>query len=489
MQSVDTRLKAASLRADTATAILGPESASFLAVRGRYPDGGEFELDALLLGEYHTLARKGSAHEMPALELMMAAVYRAVHGATPRCCDIFLEHHVKREVTLKGGGRYQQTTGGTFTHRPGVNTMWDMRRDLASCIPNPKGGRRKSGCPLGTDQVRVHNWDIRPRTQYALEYSLMLKTYSAKDGTVSLPPSFRTNLLQWQRFFMGLDPNGKFTTKPFPTSMLNELRKHYLDGSGPLLKQFMELHADGVRLVQKRARKLGVDRALWLAGLVIKTSIRPHFFLNIASAATDYYTLLRMLAPNVERAASPCSFSLPGGVTPRCCIVYAGAAHTDHLQLVLGEMVHATWPPLPMSRVTKGVPLGKMQYHPGPPSKTVSALLERMGLRRQEAGGGGAAPPAPGRDNPSLMPTSKHLTVVELKRKLKALGLGVSGNKEALIKRLKDHKKPKKQPPKSAHSKKTVAQLKKELRGLGSPVSGRKAQLIKRLQARTSQVA
>ena len=105
---------------------------------------------------------------MPALELMKAAVYRAVHGATPRCCDIFLKHHVKREVTLHGGGRYQQTSTGKLTpHLPGVNTMFDMRRELASCIPNPKGGRRKSGCPLGTEQVRVHNWDIRPTQQYA----------------------------------------------------------------------------------------------------------------------------------------------------------------------------------------------------------------------------------------------------------------------------------------------------------------------------------
>lgn len=60
---MQTRLKAASLRADTATVILGPDSASLLAVRGQYPDGGAFELDALLLGEYHTLARKESAHE------------------------------------------------------------------------------------------------------------------------------------------------------------------------------------------------------------------------------------------------------------------------------------------------------------------------------------------------------------------------------------------------------------------------------------------
>ena len=94
--------------------------------------------------------------------------------------------------------------------------------------------------------------------------------------------------------------------------------------------------------------------------------------------------------------------------------------------------------------------------------------------------------------------TSGQLTVAELKRKLKALVLGVLGNKGALLKRLKDHKpmqQPKQSPMQptkrsqkrpSPHSKKTVAQLKKELRGLGSPVSGRKAELIKRLQARTS---
>ena len=391
-------------RVAAGTSMLGPGGAALLKVRGRYPDpdGGEFALDVLLIAEEHTppIAPE-SPRDIPMIDVLRTASLWAASGATPRCLDILLEEHVQRAYSERGRMM-------PLWRPEGVTTLDLLRHQLQGCIPrhpevDSRGyARHTSRCVLGDRQVRVHAFDTR--------------TYTLP---VDHPPAHQTekteyvvndkNRTQWLRFFMGLEGLP-------PKGPMRRALEASLGGAYSINLEIAEY--DKMRaLVLKRARKLGMRRAEWVAELCIPTGTpntpwepRARRSLVIQqSDAADYYTLLRMLAPNDHPERSPCAADLPGARCPACVIVYAGADHVDHIHRVLMRMEGGPDPPGPSMSArldakehmsssqlmsTKRTRMSEVIVRGRAPLETIGEMLAEMGLRpaeraRADQGGGG----------------------------------------------------------------------------------------------------
>lgn len=456
-------------------AIVGPCDADILHVRGRFPSGQPINVNVTLLGEFHTPAIPPGPHDVTTLQLLERAADRA--RATDQCVDIYLEHSIMRAVKLSTGREFAQQRFHLATG-PHVNTLNLLRYDLVPCIPKATTAKTFSytsphKCPLGRRDVRVHTWDIRPNLRRDASNAAALKRFW--DATLKLGPpdlGVQQNYRKWTAFFMGMDPTGGFTDQPWPQAWLNELTRHFLGGDKKLLPGIMSALEAGFARVRKRVAKIGVDNARFLAYYVIEAAGVPVANVEITSQATNFYILLRMFAPNIVRAGSPCAASVDGAVTPHTCIVYAGAAHTKHVQNILAHMTGQAFDKPTDSPFRKRVPLTQVTVdgHPGK-IKTVDRLLAVM------FGEGGALPSheppwPPARPVPDKYRAPKH--------------------PPAKYPPAKPTKKPpakpaRKPPPASsvdALRKLTVVKLKDRLRKRGLPVSGRKEQLIRRLLGR-----
>ena len=295
------RLKVASNQAESARRLLGPYWGELMNLELKDVSQSQ-AIDVLLLGERHDqpFCVPQSPDEISMQTFLQAAAYRAAYGSSPRCCDIFIEYpSIDRKLPE------------WYTSCPG--TLGHLCRSLAPCIPESLGvGIRSEGCPLGRHQVRVHAFDTRaPMVQMDLIAERFVP--------------------DWMHFFMGLDLDGQVTLKPFPQVFFDD----YASMHGLDMPDLMRFHTQMVKRVQRRAHKLGVERAERIAQLVIQTAPMTQHVFKIQSHASNFYLVLRMLAPSRVRPSSPCVATRPGGTVPRCCIVYAGQSHTEHVRDIL----------------------------------------------------------------------------------------------------------------------------------------------------------
>jgi hypothetical protein len=295
------RLKVASNQAESARRLLGPYWGVLMNLELK-DDSQSQAIDVLLLGERHDqpFSVPQSPDEISMQTFLQAAAYRAAYGSSPRCCDIFIEYpSIDRKLP-----EWYPSCPGTLAH---------LCSSLAPCIPESPGvGIRSEGCPLGRHQVRVHAFDTRaPRVQMHLVTEEFVQ--------------------DWMYFFMGLDLDGQVTLKPFPQRFFVD----YASMHSMYMPDLMRFHTQMVKRVQRRAHKLGVERAERIAQLVIDTAPMTRHVFKIQSHASNFYLVLRMLAPSRVRPSSPCVATRPGGTVPRCCIVYAGQSHTEHVRDIL----------------------------------------------------------------------------------------------------------------------------------------------------------
>ena len=295
------RLRAASAQAESARLLLGPFWGELMNLELKDVSPTQ-AIDVLLLGERHDqpFCVPQSPDEISMQTFLQAAAYRAAYGSSPRCCDIFIEYpSIDRKLPE------------WYTSCPG--TLGHLCRSLAPCIPESLGvGIRSEGCPLGRHQVRVHAFDTRaPMVQMDLIAERFVP--------------------DWMHFFMGLDLDGQVTLNPFPQVFFDD----YASMHGLDMPDLMRFHTQMVKRVQRRAHKLGVERAERIAQLVIHTAPMTQHVFQIQSHASNFYLVLRMLAPSRVRPSSPCVATRPGGTVPRCCIVYAGRSHTAHVRDIL----------------------------------------------------------------------------------------------------------------------------------------------------------
>jgi len=420
-------------------------------VRGRYPDGGAFQLDVLLLADRHTPAIALGLRDVPTIDLLKTASFYAAHGASPRCLDILIEVGVQRAT---------EVLGNLVPMRPVVpadDTLSLLREALRDCIPAAAqvaaGRYTGAGCALGFEQVRVHAFDTRVSTQHSSATDAIEQARQDAGQAANLVVTDINNRRMWMRFFMGLDPQGEFTNTPFPPEMIEQLGDYY-NGDEAVLAHVLRVHRRMRDRVQRRAHKLGLARAEWVAEQMIQTSRGLTSFgrgalarslFDVQSDATNYYAMLRMLAPYADRADSPCRADLPGARTPGCAIVYAGAMHVDHIQRALVRMQgygHAS--DMVMAIVTKArrtnsaraskttsvddIDLQDLQdlQDDDRSCETIGELLAQMGLR------------------PPQSPTTT--TVRQLQAQLRARGLPVSGRKVELQTRLDGRASPARRP-------------------------------------------
>jgi len=387
-----------SQRAAQASTIIGPGAGSLMNVRGQYPDGGRFELDVLLLADVHTPGIEADVSEASTIDVLKTASWYAAHGATPRCLDIMIEGDIQRAHEV-GGTLIRSTLPATD------NTLDQLRKTLRDCAPHAHFRADRytgAGCVLGFEQVRVHMFDTRVSAQLSTYHDAVEQ--ARQDAGPSADRIVTDlNRTKWMRFFMGLDPRGKFTDAPYPRKMMKQLSDCY-NGNESVLEHVLRVHARVSQRIRKRARKLGLGRAEWLAEQVIATatSTTCAYASGIADSlkyiqadATDYYALLRMLSPNTERADSPCRPDLPGAQTPQCVIVYAGSWHVDHIQralvrmqghgnvadMTVGIMMQSAQRRYP-ERSQKTTDVEDIDCQGDEPCETVGELLARLGLVR-----------------------------------------------------------------------------------------------------------
>jgi len=337
-------MKRFSERAATATVVMGPCWGCLMNLELRDVEPAQ-PVDVLLMGELHTplISKRLQPYEMPTLRLLQAAAYRAAYGAAPRCCDVFVEDTAVRYVVSKGAMMHISPQHFSLF---GQSTLTDLNRELLPCVPGRHGlGERPARssydrCPLGNHQVRVHAFDTRYDQHLDLKahaLGAMRCLSDAADQVVA--PSIAARYTEWMRFLMGLDVHGGVTMDEFPAEMLEEFMERYLKGRRDWMAKYMQFRADVVERIQRRARKLGVERAARIGQLVIDTTHQSSMQLKnmrtMEADASDFYLVLRMLSPNRMRETSPCRADIQGGTVPRCCIVYAGKHHTEHVRAIL----------------------------------------------------------------------------------------------------------------------------------------------------------
>jgi hypothetical protein len=331
-------------RAATATVVMGPYWGCLMNLELRDVQPTQ-PVDVLLIGELHTppILKRPEPYEMETLALLQAAAYRAAYGTTPRCCDVFIEDTAVRYAVSRGATMH---IGEQHARLMGRSTLTDLTRQLLPCIPGRHGlGERPSlsmydRCPLGNHQVRVHAFDTRyyPHLDLEVHHSGAMRHLIDTSEQV-IAPSIAARYTEWMRYLMGLDVRGGVTMDEFPAEMLEEYMERYLAGRRDWMAKYMKFRADVVQRIQRRARKLGVDRAAHIGQLVIDTTHRSSLHLKtmgtMEANASNFYLVLRMLSPNNMRDASPCRADIPGGTVPRCCIVYAGKHHVEHVHAIL----------------------------------------------------------------------------------------------------------------------------------------------------------
>ena len=267
--------------------------------------------------------------------------------------------------------------------------------------------------------------------------------------------------------------------------------------------------------MRKRAAKLG-SRAIYLAKLCFETIAPTNEKLgdddgswaSFTAPATDFYTLLRVFAPNERRAGSPCRGR--GAVTPSCCMIYSGGWHTEHLAMVLMRLAGRPewkWVQTASSGDHRTAVRDITVYSDEPPVSyaTAGGVLSAMGLedspapvaRRPTVSTIDSNKPASTRQ---LALVNRH-TAAQLRGMAAGLGLSKSGTKLDLVRRLiesgalkPNSGKPKPNAGKPSAGKPrgsrrdelrrlTVAELRGKLRRRKAPVSGAKPVLIDRLLA------
>jgi len=388
------RMRAASDAAAAATVLIDPFWGSMLKLVLTDVSPGQ-PIDVLLLGEEHTPPiRAVGRSQMTTLDFLQAAAYRAAYGATPRCCDIFIEHSAARRTAV--GGRVRQQRADQFHVDSESCTINLIRKALLPCIPSAAGlGRKSEPCVLGDRQVRVHAFDTRVFSDHANhDHEEMLRDLR-QSSDYALPASFVHQRVEWMRFFMGTDPHGRVTRAPFPHKMMTDFRDYYLRGRDDWLAAYLTLHSVVVDRVQRRAHKLGVDRAAHVAQLVVATWPAEYdTLLHVQAMASDFYLVLRMLAPNNLTANSPCRFDLEGGIVPRCCILYAGQAHSTHVREILLAMSGHRVPLVERgSDSVKSVRMSAIEVVGGRPVRTADELLRRLSLTVNNDGAAQQASP------------------------------------------------------------------------------------------------
>ena len=291
-------------------------------------------IDVLLLGEHHSPPEPALPGDMPTIDLLRAAAYRAAYGAAPRCCDIYLEESAMRAFVCNGEASHVLPSDLPLT--PESSTLERLYAEVMHCIPSRGDlGIRPGACTLGRRQVRVHAFD--PRFLAASDWDAHkwgLMSCLLTGARAPVPAMSATRLVELRRFFMGVDRFGYLSRDPFPDDVMAVVAR-MVGGRADWMDKFMSFHETMVDRIQRRGRKLGALRACGLARVVIEESEPPDSMSTLMSDASDYYLMLRMLAPNRPRDDSPCRHDLAGGTVPRCCIVYAGQKHAAHVRRIL----------------------------------------------------------------------------------------------------------------------------------------------------------
>jgi len=349
-------LERQSLRAESATTMIGPYAMRLVHVRSTYPDGDAFELDVLLMGEQHTAAPKWDhpgSNEMTVAQFLQAATYRGI--ASNACVDIFIEDSIQRSAVV-----YSVEQLDLSQSKPTDITLKRVRDALADCVPGAKEikdrDKRERHCTLGSTSFRVHTFDTRVNLAIDAsdENGPSVGTFRSQLNKVSLTPKWMLrDKVPVMHFLMGLDPFGGFTDPPtgsrvddrwrsaYP-EMMDAFRSTFLQDDHKFFMGYMRKHKEFSDRARKRARKLGVAKAAALADLVVATSTQEEFASTLFANASDFYLLLRMMSPYPTRAGSPCAADSRGGVIPHLCIVYGGCHHCDHILRIFGEIMKAS---------------------------------------------------------------------------------------------------------------------------------------------------
>jgi hypothetical protein len=181
-------------------------------------------------------------------------------------------------------------------------------------------------------------------------------------------------------YLAGLDSDGRSGGPRPPWPALAQFMLNHLFGGR---QQWMDLwlteHDRTTERIGRRAHKLGDQRAQILADLLVAESMTapPQTFLEYETDASNYYALLRMLAPNVDKGRA-CPADSIGGVTPRAIIVYAGDSHCRHIYRVLRAVVGAEWPDLARSRRSKLVQFVDVEVRGTDPCDNGGDVLDRL---------------------------------------------------------------------------------------------------------------
>lgn len=335
-------LRHQSQEANHASHVIGPRAASVLQVRGRWPDGGCFNLAILLLGERRTPAPSWldpPAGHMTATQLFQAATYRGL--ARGRCVDLFIEQSIQRAITTDHGGHSRPSR----ELDPSASTLERVRHELDPCVPHARQIREptpKGTCPLGPSGRRVHYFDTRATEFLDASQSHVSDAlacwHRGLEASDDVPDWMSTELTLWMRFFMGLDPEGGFSERAWSPRVLAPFQARYFEDNPDYMAAFLRVQGVGRARVRRRAARLGMERARWLAHHVATTADSPESLELLLANASDLYLMLRLMSPYVARPGSPCV----SGVA-RCCIVYAGVRHTRHVQRAVGSMLGVEW--------------------------------------------------------------------------------------------------------------------------------------------------
>jgi len=354
---VQRELAEAQHTAAAAEGIMGPCEADAAHVVARWPSGAPIELTVLCLGERHQ-PHSEEPRTITVRQLMQVAAVRARRGGT--CVDAYIEASITRaawrfgRLVRRDRSMPRQVTGSGASL---LQIAWSMAGAVAA--PHDVSAQLATN-PLGTTGARVHWFDARAESiaGYDDESGLNEAIYYGEKV-----PLDRRVAEEWMATLMGLSDTLRLPEEPPPPprDLVKLLRRL---GGREAADDWLEAHAQTVERVSRRARRLPSDDLQWLAGHVIETQ-RTNTLSGVLSNVADFYLMLRMLLPF---PAGNC----PAG-PPRHCVVYAGNAHTRHVQAILrrigsdwgasvvvwtGGRAHDTWLEVPIERLLTSMGLG-----------------------------------------------------------------------------------------------------------------------------------
>ena len=260
-------------------------------------------------------------NEMTSLQLLQAMTLIAKRQN--RCYDIFIQGARLRSSNMQHDTYGNKGWEGTGKESNLAYTQIELQGCMDQSRSDPNLSKQKrSHCPLGCTNVRVHSFDIRPPVESAIEHEQMaefqehhnmqewLEFFICSRDYFQDDPEKEEQM--WKRYREAVYPHLTETQRPGYIKYREAVRTQGRSLLEKIERKFVELNpmnADGI-LVVLRLQVINAHRAFCNRVLEITNKHRTNFhsykltWFMVSSVTMIYYTVLRLW--HVGEATSSC---------------------------------------------------------------------------------------------------------------------------------------------------------------------------------------